>query len=171
MEKSKIKLYGDPVLRKKAQPVKKIDDRIRTEAAKMLEIMRKARGVGLAANQVGLLDRLCVIDTNRGDTKGEIYTLLNPVIIRNEGKLKVEEGCLSFPELCGEVERPAYVRVRAVDLEGREFEADAEGLLARALQHEIDHLDGVLFIDYLSFAKKLLMKKELDALKKLSKKR
>ncbi len=163
-------IFGDPVLRKKALQVAKIDDRIRDLSARMFEVMKKARGVGLAANQVGALERLVVIDTNRGETKGHCFTLINPEIIGAKGGVKLEEGCLSFPDVSAEVERPEKIGFAATGLDGKKFEFEAEGILARAVQHEIDHLNGVLFIDHLGITKKMLLKKQLEELKKLSKK-
>ena len=163
-------IFGDSILRKKALQVAKIDDRIRDLSARMFEVMKKARGVGLAANQVGALDRLVVIDTNRGDTKGHCFTLINPELIGSKGEVRLEEGCLSFPDLSAEVERPEKVGFAATGLDGKRFEFEAEGILARAVQHEIDHLNGVLFIDHLGTTKKMLLKKQLEELRKLSKK-
>ena len=163
-------IFGDSILRKKALQVAKIDDRIRDLSARMFEVMKKARGVGLAANQVGALDRLVVIDTNRGETKGHCFTLINPELIGSKGEVRLEEGCLSFPDLSAEVERPEKVCFAATGLDGKRFEFEAEGILARAVQHEIDHLNGVLFIDHLGTTKKMLLKKQLEELRKLSKK-
>ncbi len=163
-------IFGDSILRKKALQVVKIDDRIRDLSARMFEVMKKARGVGLAANQVGALDRLVVIDTNRGETKGHCFTLINPELIGSKGEVKLEEGCLSFPDISAEVERPEKVGFSATGLDGKRFEFEADGILGRAVQHEIDHLNGVLFIDHLGTTKKMLLKKQLEELKKLSKK-
>ena len=163
-------IFGDSILRKKALQVAKIDDRIRDLSARMFEVMKKARGVGLAANQVGALDRLVVIDTNRGETKGHCFTLINPEIIGTKGGIKLEEGCLSFPDISAEVERPEKVGFSATGLDGKKFEFEADGILGRAVQHEIDHLNGVLFIDHLGTTKKMLLKKQLEELRKLSKK-
>ena len=163
-------IFGDSILRKKALQVVKIDDRIRDLSARMFEVMKKARGVGLAANQVGALDRLVVIDTNRGETKGHCFTLINPELIGSKGEVKLEEGCLSFPDISAEVERPEKVGFSATGLDGKRFEFEADGILGRAVQHEIDHLNGVLFVDHLGTTKKMLLKKQLEELKKLSKK-
>ncbi len=165
-----VVIFGDPVLRKKAVAIARIDDRIRALSAHMFEVMKKARGIGLAANQVSALDRLVVIDTNRGDTKGHCLTLINPEIIGASGSVKLDEGCLSFPELSADVERSERIGFTATGLDGKRFEFEAEGILARAVQHEIDHLNGVLFIDHLGTTKKMLLKKQLEELKKLSKK-
>jgi peptide deformylase len=141
-----IRVLGDPILREETRPVEQITDELRTLVANMFETMQAAQGIGLAAPQVGRSERITVVDV--GDKP---MVLINPEIIRAEGKpKKAEEGCLSIPEVYGDVERPAKVHVRALDLDGKEFEIEADELLARCLQHEIDHLHGKLFIDYMS---------------------
>lgn len=136
--------YPNSVLREKAVPVKKITPQVLRLLDDMAETMYNAEGVGLAAPQVGIGKRLVVIDVQ--DEHG-LLKLINPEIIAGEGREKAVEGCLSFPKLAGEVERDSQVTVRALTPEGGEVELCATGLLARALQHEIDHLDGVLFVD------------------------
>lgn len=142
MEELKIRLYGDPVLRQKARPVERVDAGVRRLLAAMLQTMYAAEGVGLAAPQVGVLQRMVVIDVGDGPLE-----LVNPEIIAREGEMDGVEGCLSLPGLVGDVLRSEKVTVRAQDGRGREREIEGEGLLARALQHEIDHLDGILFVD------------------------
>lgn len=137
-----IRLYGDPVLRQKAEPVKKIDAQLCRLLQDMATSMYDADGVGLAAPQVGVLQRVVVIDVGEG-----LLTLINPKIIYLEGEELGVEGCLSLPGLVGDVPRSKKVIVEATDLKGRKQEINGEGLLARALQHELDHLDGTLFID------------------------
>ncbi len=138
-----IKLYKkDEVLRKKSKPVDKFDSRLSTLISDMIETMYKENGVGLAAPQVGVLKRVVVIDTGEG-----IHVLVNPEIVSQEGEQTDYEGCLSIPGYRGRVTRPAQVVVKAQDKEGRNIEVKGEGLLARALCHEIDHLDGILYID------------------------
>lgn len=132
----------DPTLRKTSRPVEKFDQRIWTLLDDMYETMQGANGVGLAAVQVGILRRVVVIDVGDG-----VIELLNPQIIEQSGEQTDSEGCLSFPGLYGEVSRPNHVKVKAQDRNGQFFEVEGEGLLARAFCHEIDHLDGVLFID------------------------
>ncbi|MCX5776653.1 MAG: peptide deformylase [Candidatus Firestonebacteria bacterium] len=158
--------YGNSILRKKAQRIEKIDERIKKIAEAMISSLRAAKGIGLAANQVGIAERLCVVDTRRGETKGEIICLVNPKIVSFEGKVSFEEGCLSFPEIYAEIERPAQVKVSYKDLKGEARDLVAEGILARVLQHEIDHLNGVLFIDRMSKIKYLLLSKRLKVLQK-----
>ncbi|MCT8976881.1 peptide deformylase [Clostridium sp. CX1] len=137
-----IREYGDELLRKKSRKVDVIDERIITLLRDMEETMYAADGVGLAAPQVGVLKRVVVIDVGQG-----IIKLINPEIIETEGSEIDTEGCLSVPGEQGEVERPYKVKVRALNEKGEEIEIEGEGLLARAFCHEIDHLDGVLFVD------------------------
>lgn len=140
-----IRKLGDPVLRTKAKEVQEITDKTRELLDNMAETMYAAPGVGLAAPQVGVLQRIVVIDVE--DENG-LVELINPVITEySPEKVIVEEGCLSIPGQSGKVLRPARVTVKALDREGKEFELKAEGYLARAIQHELDHLDGILFID------------------------
>jgi peptide deformylase len=141
-----IRVLGDPVLRKPTKPVVEITADLRKLIADMFETMYAAEGIGLAAPQVGRTERLAVVDV-----EGKKFTLINPDIVSRSGAVdKDEEGCLSIPEIYGDVERPAMVTIRATDENGKGYEASADGLLGRCFQHEIDHLDGKLFIDYLS---------------------
>jgi peptide deformylase len=141
-----ITTLGAPILRQVTTPVTEVTDDLRTLAADMFETMRAASGVGLAAPQVGRSERLCVVEV------GEVsVALFNPEIVERQGKIKWEEGCLSIPEVFGWVERSAFVKVRGLGVDGTEVEVDGDDLLAVCLQHEIDHLDGKLFIDHLSF--------------------
>ena len=141
-----IRVLGDPVLRKPTKPVTEVTDELRGLIADMFETMYAAEGIGLAAPQVGRSERLAVVDV-----EGKKYTLINPQIVsRNGGSERAEEGCLSIPDIYGDVERPGEVTIRALDENGNQYEASANELLGRCFQHEIDHLDGKLFIDYLS---------------------
>lgn len=137
-----IRKYGDSILRKKCREVDQIDERLLTLIEDMKETMYEADGVGLAAPQVGILKRLYVIDIGEGP-----LVFINPEIIETDGSQVDEEGCLSLPGETGEVMRPNYVRARALNEKGEEFEIEAEELLARAILHEYDHLNGTLFID------------------------
>jgi peptide deformylase len=141
-----ITVLGQPILRQVTKPVTEVTDELRELAANMFETMRAAEGVGLAAPQVGRGERLCVVEV--GDVS---VALFNPEIIERDGKIKWEEGCLSIPEVFGWVERSAYVKVRAMGLDGQTIEVEGTELLAVCLQHEIDHLEGKLFLDHLSF--------------------
>ena len=145
---SHVRKFGDPVLKTKARPVEKIDDALRDEVARMGELMSDALGVGLAATQVGVLHRLLVYRANPEDP---LNALVNPVVEWRSEELEIaEEGCLSLPGVHLEVERAVQVRVRAKDESGKDTELEAEGLEARIIQHEIDHLDGVLILDHVS---------------------
>ncbi|HHY46449.1 MAG TPA: peptide deformylase [Firmicutes bacterium] len=137
-----IKKYGDPVLRMESQPVRKITPEIKTLARNMLETMYAASGVGLAAPQVGIPCRLIVVDVGDGP-----ITMINPQIMSARGEVSDREGCLSIPGVTGVVTRAEQVTVSGIDLDGNKVVLDAGGLLARALQHEIDHLAGILFVD------------------------
>ncbi|HHY43034.1 MAG TPA: peptide deformylase [Thermoanaerobacterales bacterium] len=138
----KIRKYGDEVLRKKSKKVEVFDKRLHTLIEDMLETMAEAEGVGLAAPQIGILKRVVVIDVGEGPIE-----LINPEIIESEGEITQPEACLSIPGVLGEVPRPKRVKVRAQDRWGNFFEIEGEDLLARAFCHEIDHLDGILFVD------------------------
>jgi peptide deformylase len=157
-----IQVLGSPILRKETALVRKIDDEIQRLIDNMFETMYAARGIGLAAPQVGRTERLTVIDVDRERP----LVLINPeIVVADGGTAKAEEGCLSIPEVYGDVERPAHVVVRALDRNGEPFEVEATELLARCLQHEIDHLHGKLFIDYLSTLKKKAALAAWDELK------
>ena len=140
-----IRQEGDEILKKKSRPVEKIDDKVRELIKDMIETMHKYDGVGLAAVQVGILKQILVIDTYEEGTP--VYVLINPEIIKTKGLREVEEGCLSFPNKFAKVERPEEVTVRALDENGKKIEIKAKGLLAQAICHEIDHLNGEVFID------------------------
>ncbi len=144
-----IRIYPDPVLRERCTEVAIFDDGLRRLAADMIATMHAAPGVGLAAPQVGDTRRLIVVDLSVGDDPAELHVLVNPRIVEHEGSETETEGCLSIPDLSDKVERPRRVRVEARSLDGEPVALDAEGWLARAICHEIDHLDGVLFVDRL----------------------
>ncbi len=152
--------FPDPRLRKKAEPIDEVTDDIRQLADDMLETMYDAPGIGLAANQVNVQQRLIVIDIS--EDKSDPLILINPEILDEEGEREYEEGCLSVPEAYETVVRADTVKVRALNRDGQSFEFDAEGLLATCVQHEIDHLDGKLFVDYLSNLKRQRIKKRLE---------
>jgi peptide deformylase len=161
-------ILPDARLRQVSTPVGAIDDEIRTLAADMLETMYDAPGVGLAAIQVGVTKRIVTIDTSKDENARQPQVFIDPEIVwASEEKRVYDEGCLSIPEYYGEVERPDRVRVRFRDLDGETREIDADGLLATCIQHEIDHLDGVLFIDHLSKLKRdRVIKKFVKAAKR-----
>ncbi len=158
-----IRKYPDPVLHQKTDRVQKIDATIESLIDDMIETMHAAPGVGLAANQVGVRLQVAVIDLSAREEKERRHPLLviiNPEIISMEGSIVEEEGCLSIPEYAEKVRRAAKVKVRAQDRTGKAFEIEAEGLLAKALQHEIDHLNGLLFVDRLSTVKKSIFRRK-----------
>jgi len=160
-----IIIWPDPVLKQVAAPVDRVDDDVRRFLDDMAETMYAADGVGLAAPQIAILKRLIVIDTSPRQEGQRLIHLVNPEIVRTEGKTTYTEGCLSIPGEAEDVERAAKVWVRALDRAGKPFELEAEGLLAIALQHEADHLQGTLFVDHLSSLKRELIKKRMKKLK------
>ena len=162
----KIKTYPDRVLRGNAEPVEVVDKQLRKLIDNMAETMYDAPGIGLAANQVGELKKVVIIDINRDGESTGLLTFVNPEIIEGSGITKVEEGCLSVPEFFSEVKRCEQVRVKALDLYGKPFEVEATGMLAVALQHEIDHLNGKLFIDRLNPLKREIFKRNWKKKKK-----
>ena len=158
--------YGQEVLEKPAAPVSEFDAELEKLVADMFETMYAANGVGLAAPQIGISKRLCVIDTSVGEDPKQKLVLANPVIISSEGKQVQEEGCLSLPDFRANTTRPQKATVRAQDVHGEEFTLAGEGLLARAFCHEIDHLDGILFIQHLSMLKRDSIKRKVRKLVK-----
>ena len=160
MAKLKILEFPDPRLRKKATPVEAVDDALRALISDMFETMYEAPGIGLAATQVDVHKRLLVTDVS--SDKSEPYVLINPEILEKDGIAVTDEGCLSVPGYYEEVERAEHIRVRFLDRNGDETEMEATGLLAVCIQHEIDHLDGRLFVDYLSEAKRQRIRKKLE---------
>jgi len=165
----KIIHVPDPVLKEIAQPVDKIDDDVRAQMEGMLQAMYDAPGIGLAANQIGLLNRVLVMDlSNRqmNEEKAPICMANPEVVWQSEALSQMEEGCLSIPGQYAEVERPAEVKVKYWDKNGEEQLLEADGLLSHCVQHEIDHLNGVLFIDYLSSLKRNMMVKRVQKMKK-----
>jgi peptide deformylase len=161
-----ITKYGAPVLESPTKPVEKFDDDLAKLCEDMFESMYVAQGVGLAATQIGLSMRLAVVDVSVGKNPEAKLVLANPEIIHVEGDQREEEGCLSVPGFRGNVLRPAYVTVRAQNLKGEVYEMRGEGLLARAFSHEIDHLDGILFLQHLSMLKRDLIKRRIRKLRK-----
>jgi peptide deformylase len=160
MAKLTILEFPDARLRKKAVPVDVVDDELRTLVDDMFETMYAAPGIGLAATQVDVHRRLLVADVS--SDKSEPHVFINPEILEKDGVTVTEEGCLSVPGYFEEVKRAEHIRVRYLDREGRECEGEFEGLLAVCVQHEIDHLDGKLFVDYLSEAKRSRIRKKLE---------
>jgi len=173
--------YGDPVLRQKGKAAGKITDEVRTLAEDMIETMRAANGVGLAAQQVGVPMQLTVLEVEVTEDRpstmiidGKLVdlanwmplVLLDPVLVLGKEKEEGTEGCLSFPEITAEIDRSSWVKAKARLLDGKEIEFEATGLLARALQHETDHLNGILFIDRMKSATKIALKSKLKRLQR-----
>lgn len=156
--------YGAPELQLKSQPVERFDKELKTLAQDLLQTMYAAPGIGLAAPQVGINLRLTVIDITGGEEKGHQMILVNPEITSREGSEKGEEGCLSIPGFTALVERPQQVRVAAQDLDGNSIDVEGSELLARAMCHEMDHLDGILYIDRISRLKREMIKRKIQKL-------
>ena len=171
MPQRKIVIEPDPILRKKSEMLETVDDDLRILLDDMLETMYAAPGIGLAAVQVGIFKRLIVIDISKDTDEKNPLFLINPEIISLSNKTSVyEEGCLSLPGHFAEIERPAECRIKFIDYDGKEKELEANGLLATCIQHEVDHLNGILFIDYLSKLKKdMIVKKLIKHKKELNK--
>jgi peptide deformylase len=159
-----IRIYPDPVLRVKCREVTVFDAALRKLAADMVETMHAAPGIGLAAPQVGVEQRLAVVDLSVGEDPKQVHVLVNPEVVHREGLETDVEGCLSLPGMTDKVDRPTKVRVKALGLNGQPFELDAEDWLARALCHEIDHLDGILFVDHLRGLRRERSKRQLKKL-------
>ena len=153
--------YPHPALRHKSRPLRRVDNELRKTVRAMFDLMYEQRGIGLAANQVDLPYRFFILNTEGEPDKGEEHVFLNPVIVKRGGTAEAEEGCLSFPEIYAPVKRSATIVISAYDLAGEEMNCELNGLLARAAQHEYDHLDGVLFIDRLTPSGLLSVKQSL----------
>ena len=158
--------YGDPILEKPTKPITQFDDALAELAEDMFATMYAAQGIGLAAPQIGRSIRMTVVDVTSGKNPEAKIVLINPQIIHGEGEKREEEGCLSIPGFRGYVVRPQFVTVRAQDLKGEFFEIRGEDLLARAFCHEVDHLDGILFLQHLGMLKRDLIKRKIKKLKK-----
>ncbi|KZD01983.1 MULTISPECIES: peptide deformylase [unclassified Thalassospira] len=165
-----ILIVPDPRLKKECEPVTEVNDEIKTLLNDMLETMYAAPGIGLAAPQIGVMKRVVVMDVSDDKDKPEPLKLINPEIIWESEETSIyQEGCLSIPEQYADVERPAEVGMRYMDENGETHEIEADGLLATCIQHEIDHLDGVLFTDYLSALKRNMILKKVQKLQKTKK--
>lgn len=159
-----IKRYPEKILRQKTSALEDIDSYTQQLIEDMLETMYSARGIGLSANQVGISKSLCVLDTSQGEKKGSLIVLINPLIIEKEGSLDESEGCLSIPGCSTSIKRAEKVLVRGINKDGKPIEIEGTGLLARVLQHEIDHLDGLLLFDRMSPIKKEFFKRRYKKL-------
>lgn len=163
-----IYIYDDPLLRRKARAVREVDPELRKLADDMMETMRSAHGIGLAANQVGSLQRIIVVDVSGMEETPDVppLVLINPEVVHEEGSWTMEEGCLSIPDIREDVERPELVRVRFKDLDFKDHEIEAGGILSRVILHELDHLNGVLFIDRLGAVKRKLLRGRLNKIRR-----
>lgn len=160
----RILSYPDPALGETAQPVEKVDDLVRARAKRMVELMKEAKGIGLSATQIGWPVRLCVLALDKDAKKVEAF--INPQILGRLGQQNEEEGCLSVPHIRAHIKRASRVKVKATTLEGKEVEMEAEGLLARAWEHEIDHLEGRLIVQRMTTATRLANRRKLEELEK-----
>ena len=159
-----IRIYPDPVLRVQCRAVTDFDASLRKLVADMIETMHAAPGIGLAAPQVGVDLRVAVVDLSVGEDPAQLHVLINPEIARRQGQETDVEGCLSLPGITDKVERPTHVRVKAFDPDGNPFELEADDWLARAVCHELDHLDGVLFVDHLRGLRRERARRQLKKL-------
>lgn len=159
-----IRIYPDPVLRVQCRAVTDFDASLRKLVDDMIETMHAAPGIGLAAPQVGVDLRVAVVDLSVGEDPAQLHVLVNPEIVRRQGQETDVEGCLSLPGITDKVERPTHVRIKALDAEGHPFEVEADDWLARAVCHELDHLDGVLFVDHLRGLRRERAKRQLKKL-------
>jgi len=159
--KKKVRLFGDPVLKKQCEEVTEFDDNLKELVDVMADALYEENGIGLAAPQVGVTKRVIIIDMSFGEEVDNILTVINPEILSSEGECSYEEGCLSVPGIYEEVLRPEKVTLRFQDVQGNVHEIEADSTLARVVQHEYDHLNGILFIDRLSSVKRNFLAKRL----------
>lgn len=160
-----IVIYGDPVLREVAEPVERVDQAVKDLVSAMVDTLKKAHGLGLAAPQVGVSKRVFIVDLSAIDITAALHVFINPEIVWvSEDEVELEEGCLSFPGIYQRIVRPARVKIRALNLDGKPFEMEADGMAARAILHEYDHLEGTLFVDHISPIARTLLKGRLKKL-------
>lgn len=157
-------MYGDPVLRETSEKIEDINQDVKDLVSDLWDTLKKARGLGLAAVQIGVLKRVFIVDFSSVDLHESLKVFINPEILDKSGDIEMEEGCLSFPGIYQKITRALRVRVRATDIEGKEFELSLEGITARAVLHEYDHLEGKLFIDHISPIARSLLKGKLKQL-------
>lgn len=169
MAARQIRLYGDPVLRRRSEPVDEIDDEIRDTVAGLIATVDEAEGLGLAAPQIGISRRVIVVVEPDGNGHRKHHAVINPEIVSACGEDVNEEGCLSIPGIFAKVKRPQSVALKGRDPSGRDVSIEAKGLMARAFAHEIDHLDGILFTDRISMVKRSLLKRKLNEIRKQAK--
>lgn len=157
-------MYGDPALRETSEKIEDINQDVKDLVSDLWDTLKKARGLGLAAVQIGVLKRVFIVDFSSVDLHESLKVFINPEILDKSGDIEMEEGCLSFPGIYQKITRALRVRVRATDIEGKEFELSLEGITARAVLHEYDHLEGKLFIDHISPIARSLLKGKLKQL-------
>lgn len=164
MAERPIVIYGDPVLREVTQTVDEINQEVKDLVSDMVDTLKNAKGLGLAASQVGVAKRLFIVDLSTVDINETLKVFINPEIVETDGEIELEEGCLSFPEMYLKITRPERVKVRATDLDGNQFEMAVEGMVARAILHEYDHTLGKLYIDLLTPLARTMLKGRLRKL-------
>ena len=165
----RVRIYGDPILRQRAQHIENIDEALRRLASDMFTTMQETQGVGLAAPQIGKSIALAVIDPRPLEKEAKPFVVINPRITEQQGELSFEEGCLSIPEIRQDVIRPEFIVVEGLDLEGNPICIETGGIIARILQHEIDHLNGKLFIDHLGTVQRQMIESQLKEIERLHK--
>lgn len=166
MAERRIVTYGDRILRETSEKVEEINQEVKDLVSQLTDTLRKAKGLGLSAVQIGVLKRVFIVDLSAVDLTETLRVFINPEIVETSGEVEMEEGCLSFPGIYQKIVRPAEVKVKAMDLDGKEFVLTTGGLAARAVQHEFDHLEGKLFIDRMSPITRTLLKGRLKRLVK-----
>ena len=164
MAEQPIVIYGDPVLREVSEPVQEIDREIKNIVSDLKDTLKQASGLGLAAVQIGELKRLFIVDFEAIEIDASLKVFINPEIIERSGEIEMEEGCLSVPEIYQKIVRPEKVTVKALGIDGKEFTLNLSGMAARIVQHEYDHLEGKLFLDYISPMAKTMLKGKLKKL-------
>lgn len=164
MAERRIVTYGDPVLREVSKPVEKIDQETKDLVSDLTDTVKKAKGLGLSAVQIGVLRRVFVVDLSAVDITESLRVFINPEIVATEGEVEYEEGCLSFPGIYQKIVRPEKVTIKATDVDGNEFTITGSGIAARAFLHEFDHLEGVLFVDRMTPIQRTLLKGRLRKL-------
>lgn len=168
MAERPIVIYGDPVLREVSHLVDEVNQEVKDLVSNLVDTLKKARGLGLSAVQIGVLKRVFVVDLSAVDITAKLQVFINPEIVDTSGEIEYEEGCLSFPGIYQKITRPERIKVRALGLDGKPFELEAGGMVARAIQHEYDHLEARLFIDHLSPLARTMLKGRLRKLSKAS---
>ena len=168
MSERRIVIYGEAVLREVSEAVDEINRQVKDLVSDLVDTLKKAKGLGLSAVQIGVLKRVFIVDLTAVDLTETLRVFINPEILETSGEAEMEEGCLSFPGIYQKIVRPAVVKVKATDLEGREFVLEAKGMAARAILHEYDHLEGKLYIDRMTPLTRTLLKGRLKKLAKSS---